>query len=63
VQAASSRRYKTRLALNDFNFHAGMLRKPAKTEKPTVGFQARFFWNGFKQRKSMAINGLRDSEA
>jgi hypothetical protein len=54
----ASRRSENRLALNFFNVHKMILPDPSKTKKPTVGFQARFFWEGFEPCKFLAINGL-----
>jgi hypothetical protein len=34
------------------------LPEPARNQKPTVGFQARFFWEQPARRKFPAINGL-----
>jgi hypothetical protein len=41
-----------------FNIHKTMLPEPAKDLKPTVGFQARFFWEGQIFWKILTDNGL-----
>jgi hypothetical protein len=34
-----------------------------KSKKPTVGFQARFFWEGSDRRLWLAGNGLREKKS
>ena len=46
------------LALSFFNIHTAMMAQFPKNKKPTVGFQARFFLEGFAGCKFMASNVL-----
>jgi hypothetical protein len=52
-------RHAPGLALNFFNVHAARLPETLETQKPTVGFLARFFWEGSNRRNSLSFKLLR----
>jgi hypothetical protein len=61
TQPPARRRRENRLALNFFNVHATIMSQLSKNQKPTVGFQARFFLEGSEPCKFLIINGVRDN--
>jgi len=59
----ANRRYEKRLALNFCHFHARILPRPQKRQKPTIGFQARFFGEGSRTRKFLHDKDLRGEKS
>jgi hypothetical protein len=53
-----SLRHDNRPALNFFNVHAAILSESAKTQKPTIGFSARFFLVRSNRWKILSLNVL-----
>ena len=50
------------MAINDciYIYHGAIMAYRPKRQKPTIGFSARFFWEGAAPRKYLALSALSD---